>query len=162
MKLVIEDESGTQSTIPFAGSPITVGRGEEGVSFRLADRNVSRRHARFTVANNAVFVEDLGSSNGTRVNGEKIRGRRRIRSGDLVQIGDYDLVLAEPGEARGAPPSASEEAATAAGPKPALRSRLRVTVLILVAVLLASAAAGWAVGMLTAPVPGAASSAGRP
>ena len=63
------------------------------VTFRLADRNVSRRHARFLRANGAVLVEDLGSLTGTRVNGERITGRRKLREGDLVQIGDYDLAL---------------------------------------------------------------------
>ncbi len=107
MKLVIEDEAGTRSIVPFAGEPIVVGRAPEGVTFRLTDRNVSRRHARFVLQNGSAFVEDLGSLLGTRVNGERIGGKRRLREGDLVQIGDYDLaVLAEaaaiPGA--GAPP----------------------------------------------------------
>jgi pSer/pThr/pTyr-binding forkhead associated (FHA) protein len=115
MNLVIEDEAGTRSVVPFAADAIVVGRGED-VTFRLAERNVSRRHARFVLQGGSVFVEDLGSLTGTRVNGEKIAGRRRLRDGDLVQIGDYDLaVLAEgqsvatvvppplpPGHARGA------------------------------------------------------------
>jgi predicted component of type VI protein secretion system len=96
MKLVIEDEAGTRSVVPFAEDAIVVGRGAEGVTFRLGDRNVSRRHARFLRQSGAVFVEDLGSLNGTRVNGERITGKRRLRDGDLVQIGDYDLaILAE-------------------------------------------------------------------
>jgi hypothetical protein len=93
MRLVIEDDSGTRSTVPFTGDELTVGRAEEGVAFRLSERNVSRRHARFLRANGAVYVEDLGSLTGTRVNGERIDGRRRLREGDLVQIGDYDLAL---------------------------------------------------------------------
>jgi predicted component of type VI protein secretion system len=106
MKLVIEDEAGTRSVVPFAGEAIVVGRGTDGVTFRLADRNVSRRHARFLRQNGVVFVEDLGSLNGTRVNGERITGKRRLRDGDLVQIGDYDLaILAEDQAlAPGAPP----------------------------------------------------------
>jgi predicted component of type VI protein secretion system len=96
MKLVIEDEAGTRSVVPFAEEALVVGRGTEGVTFRLGDRNVSRRHARFLRQSGAVFIEDLGSANGTRVNGERISGKRRLRDGDLVQIGDYDLaVLAE-------------------------------------------------------------------
>jgi predicted component of type VI protein secretion system len=102
MRLVIEDEAGTRSTVPFTGEDLTVGRGEEGVAFRLSERNVSRRHARFVRANGAVHVEDLGSLTGTRVNGERITGRRRLREGDLVQIGDYDLALFGDAEA-GAP-----------------------------------------------------------
>lgn len=105
MKLVIEDEAGTRSVVPFE-DVIVVGRGTDGVTFRLGDRNVSRRHARFLRQSGAVFVEDLGSLNGTRVNGERIIGKRRLRDGDLVQIGDYDLaILAEDASvAPGAPP----------------------------------------------------------
>ncbi len=106
MRLVIEDEAGTRSIVPFAGEPIVVGRAPEGVTFRLTDRNVSRRHARFVHQNGSVFVEDLGSLVGTRVNGERITGKRRLRDGDLVQIGDYDLALLAEGLALepGAPP----------------------------------------------------------
>jgi predicted component of type VI protein secretion system len=107
MKLVIEDEAGTRSIVPFAGEPIVVGRAPEGVTFRLTDRNVSRRHARFVLQNGSAFVEDLGSLLGTRVNGERITGKRRLREGDLVQIGDYDLAVLAEGAAiagAGAPP----------------------------------------------------------
>ena len=106
MKLVIEDEAGTRSVVPFAGEAIVVGRGSEGVTFRLGDRNVSRRHARFLRQSGVVFVEDLGSLDGTRVNGERITGKRRLRDGDLVQIGDYDLAIlaADQALAPGAPP----------------------------------------------------------
>jgi predicted component of type VI protein secretion system len=106
MKLAIEDEAGTRSIVPFTTDAIVVGRGTEGVTFRLADRNVSRRHARFLRQNGAVFVEDLGSLTGTRLNGERITGKRRLRDGDLVQIGDYDLAVLAEGEALapGAPP----------------------------------------------------------
>jgi predicted component of type VI protein secretion system len=99
MKLVIEDEAGTRSVVPFTEDVIVVGRGAEGVTFRLGDRNVSRRHARFLRQSGAVFVEDLGSFTGTRVNGERITGKRRLRDGDLVQIGDYDLAILAEGHA---------------------------------------------------------------
>src|SRR5512133_2453628 len=103
MKLVIEDEAGTRSIVPFAGEPIVVGRAAEGVTFRLTDRNVSRRHARCVLQTGTAFVEDLGSLLGTLVNGERITGKRRLRDGDLVQIGDYDLaMLAEAAAPRGA------------------------------------------------------------
>ncbi len=106
MKLVIEDEAGIWSVVPFAADEITIGRAAEGVTFRLGDRNVSRRHARFVRQNGHVFVEDLGSFTGTHVNGERIGGRRRLREGDVVRVGDYDLAVL-PDEAQlapGAPP----------------------------------------------------------
>ena len=174
MKLVIEDEAGTRSIVPFGADAIVVGRGVEDVTFRLADRNVSRRHARFVRQNGAVFVEDLGSLTGTRVNGEKLAGRRRLRAGDLVRIGDYDLaVLAEaatlepgappplPAPPRGdsnattvkialveetppAPMAAPAMAAPAAPPP--RRSVAGVALAIGVAALAIGLAAGWAVG----------------
>ncbi len=126
MKLVIEDEAGTRSIVPFAGEPIVVGRAPEGVTFRLTDRNVSRRHARFVLQNGSAFVEDLGSLLGTRVNGERIAGKRRLREGDLVQIGDYDLaVLAEAAAIPGA--GAATSAVTGNRLVTAFGSELRAT-----------------------------------
>lgn len=128
MKLVIEDDAGTRTVVPFTAEELTLGRAAEGVAWRLPDRNVSRRHARFSRASGAVFVEDLGSLTGTWLNGERISGRRRVRPGDLVEIGDYDLVVAPEGaEAPGpdAPPPLPGAALAAAvvpegsGPAPA-------------------------------------------
>jgi pSer/pThr/pTyr-binding forkhead associated (FHA) protein len=93
MRLVIEDEAGTRTVVPFTTDEIVVGRATEGVGWRLPDRNVSRRHARFTRSNGSIFVEDLGSLTGTRLNGERVGSRRRVRPGDLVEIGAYDLVV---------------------------------------------------------------------
>lgn len=165
MRLVIEDEAGTRSAVPFTGDEITIGRGEE-VTFRLADRDVSRRHARFVRASGAVFVEDLASLTGTRVNGEKIAGRRRLREGDLVQIGDYDLaVMAETEVAAGAPPplpatprpsSVEPTPAAPVSPRAEEPSGSGIARRILVAAALAlalGAAAGWAFGTFVAPPP---------
>ncbi|MFY3746114.1 FHA domain-containing protein, partial [Anaeromyxobacter sp. Red801] len=102
MKLVIEDAEGTRSVVPFDGDELTVGRAPEGNTFHMADRDVSRRHARFLRAGGAVFVEDLGSLTGTRVNGERIAARRRLREGDLIEIGAYDLALLPDVDAAGA------------------------------------------------------------
>jgi predicted component of type VI protein secretion system len=93
MRLVIEDEAGTRTVVPFTADEIVIGRATEGVGWRLPDRNVSRRHARFTRASGTIFVEDLGSLTGTRLNGERIDSRRRVRPGDLVEIGGFDLVV---------------------------------------------------------------------
>jgi hypothetical protein len=165
MKLVIEDEAGTRSVVPLGNDPVVLGRGAEGVAFRLGDRNVSRRHARFLRQNGGVFVEDLGSLTGTRVNGERITGRRRLRPGDLVQIGDYDLaVLGEEESAMpGAPPPPPLPGGGREAPAPAVRvepplppaapatpGTLRRTLVAGAVALAAGAAAGWAVGELIA------------
>jgi pSer/pThr/pTyr-binding forkhead associated (FHA) protein len=92
LKLIIEDDEGRKTVVPFSRDEITVGR-QEGNTIRLTERNVSRRHARLLRQDAQVLVEDLGSYNGIKVNGEKIAGQVEIKDGDLVQIGDYDLAI---------------------------------------------------------------------
>ncbi|HET9552737.1 MAG TPA: FHA domain-containing protein, partial [Anaeromyxobacteraceae bacterium] len=119
MRLVIEDEAGTRTVVPFTSDELVLGRAAEGVAWRLPDRNVSRRHCRFARANGAVFVEDLGSLTGTWLNGERISGRRRVRAGDLIEVGDYDLVvLTDQAEAVGPGTPPPLRAAGAARPEP--------------------------------------------
>lgn len=123
MKLVIEDEAGTRTVVPFTAGELTVGRTAEGGGLRLQDRDVSRRHARFLHLNGVIFVEDLGSLTGTRVNGDRITGRRRLREGDLIEIGCYDLAvvpddgLAEVAGPGAPPPLPGTAPAPAAAPR---------------------------------------------
>lgn len=58
----------------------------------LVEDMVSRRHAKITVGNDQVFIQDLGSTNGTFVNGEKIK-RSRLNEGDRVLIGTSIIKL---------------------------------------------------------------------
>ncbi len=76
----------------------------------LDDPLVSRRHAALTVTAEQVALEDLGSRNGVRVNGEPIAGRRVLRPGDVIGIGSQELSLlrnptAPPSDARGQMPT---------------------------------------------------------
>ena len=98
LKLIIEDDEGRKTVVPFVRDEITIGR-QEGNTIRLTERNVSRRHARLVRLNGHVVVEDLGSYNGTRINGERIAGQSPLKEGDLIQIGDYDLALQTEGAA---------------------------------------------------------------
>jgi len=90
MKLIIEDDEGRKTVVPLIRDEMTIGR-QDGNTIRLTERNVSRRHARLLKEDGSVLIEDLGSYNGVRVNGEKIEGPTKIKEGDLVEIGDYDL-----------------------------------------------------------------------
>jgi len=92
LKLIIEDDEGRKTVVPFVRDEITIGR-QEGNTIRLTERNVSRRHARLVRQNGHVVVEDLGSYNGVLLNGERIAEPAHLRDGDLIQIGDYDLAL---------------------------------------------------------------------
>jgi DNA-binding winged helix-turn-helix (wHTH) protein len=69
-----------------------VGR-EPGVSIRLDSPRVSRNHARVTASGRTVSVEDLGSKNGTFVQGVRIQEPTRLEPGDDVQIGPVKLIL---------------------------------------------------------------------
>jgi hypothetical protein len=70
--------------VPIADGLI-IGR-DKTSSVRIRDPKASREHARVIVEASVVEIEDLGSSNGTRLNGKTIR-RRVLRPGDVIQIG---------------------------------------------------------------------------
>ncbi|MCA9646572.1 MAG: FHA domain-containing protein, partial [Myxococcales bacterium] len=59
----------------------------------LDDPLVSREHAQLSVRGNQVTVQDLGSRNGTLVNGEKLAGTQELRDGDRVRLGTQELVF---------------------------------------------------------------------
>lgn len=85
------------------GSEATIGRGPV-MDMVLTDPRVSRRHARLRVAGQALLVEDLGSTGGTRVNGARISGPTAIARGDRVALGGTEMtVLWTPGHPE--PPS---------------------------------------------------------
>jgi len=129
MKLIIEDDEGRKTVVPLVREEITIGR-QDGNTIRLTERNVSRRHARLVKDNGALLIEDLGSYNGVRVNGDRIQGPTKVKEGDLIEIGDYDLGIQGKFEApllQQAPitnsgtriPKAAPAAAPAAMPRPA-------------------------------------------
>lgn len=70
--------------------PIVVGR-SPGADIVIAAGYVSGRHARFTLMGQNLFVEDLGSTNGTSVNGMRITEPIALRSGDVVNVGDVAI-----------------------------------------------------------------------
>ena len=66
------------------------------VSGWIDDSTVSRRHARISVSGKTAEIEDLGSKNGTFVNGKRVGGRRvRLSDGDQIQVGSVFLVFRE-------------------------------------------------------------------
>jgi pSer/pThr/pTyr-binding forkhead associated (FHA) protein len=120
-RLLIEDDEGRTTVVPLIRDELSIGR-REGNTIRLTERNVSRRHARVVREHNLFYVEDLGSYNGLRVNGERISGRRPVREGDLIQIGDYHLrILRDPDRA----PSTPSETTAPVSPQPPVRAQVR-------------------------------------
>lgn len=73
------------------GTDHVIGRGTEA-DLWLEDGGVSRRHARVTCRSDGkYFVEDIGSTNGTFVNGIRLTRERKLTPGDVVRIGETDL-----------------------------------------------------------------------
>jgi pSer/pThr/pTyr-binding forkhead associated (FHA) protein len=91
-KLTIEDDEGKTTVVPLIRDEITIGR-QEGNTIRLTERNVSRKHARLLRQNGTVYVEDLASYTGVKVNGARIVTPTPVAEGDEVYIGDYKLML---------------------------------------------------------------------
>jgi hypothetical protein len=67
-----------------------------GAAICLDAASVSRRHARILVEGPRATLEDLGSKNGTRLNGERVRGPRELRDGDVVRLGEVQLLFRSP------------------------------------------------------------------
>ncbi|GBD36523.1 FHA domain-containing protein FhaA [bacterium HR36] len=65
---------------------VVIGRGRE-CDFRIRARDVSRRHCRIIFHPTHVAVEDLGSTNGTIVNGQPVTGSVALKSGDVIRLG---------------------------------------------------------------------------
>lgn len=65
--------------------PMLVGR-EPECDIMVADRQISRHHARFTPTPDGILLEDLGSKNGTHANGKRLEGAVLLQDGDVVQV----------------------------------------------------------------------------
>ena len=72
--------------ISLGDRPVTVGRLPE-CTIPLTDQNVSRRHAEIRPGRGAYVIADLGSTNGTMVNGSRIAGEQRLSDGDILSFG---------------------------------------------------------------------------
>ena len=72
-------------------APLTVGRGGQNDVAIEGDEFASARHVRFEPRRDGVWVLDLGSTNGTYVNGVRIAEARRLAPGDVVRVGETDL-----------------------------------------------------------------------
>jgi len=90
--LVIERGPRAGMTYILAPGNTTVGRSEEANIF-LDDITVSRKQARLHLEGDTLVIEDLGSTNGTYVNGVRT-DRAELQPGDEVILGKYHLVLA--------------------------------------------------------------------
>ena len=77
--------------VPLTGAPIRIGRAPE-CELVIKDSKASRRHARLHARDGVLLLTDLGSTNGTRVNGNRIT-ELVLGEGDRIQIGETSLVV---------------------------------------------------------------------
>ena len=86
--VLASDDNGSVFEIDSAA--VTVGRGDAN-DIPLDDEFASNQHARLEARPDGIWLEDVGSTNGTSVNGALIDGPRKLAPGDVIRIGDTDL-----------------------------------------------------------------------
>lgn len=120
--------------ISLAQGEVLIGR-SPSCQVNLDDMLVSRRHARLLVGSDAVFIEDVESTNGVVVNDAPTSGATRLEEGDRVLIGTTELVLRSAPETEDSSASwssVSSVAAASSGRRPVAPVPLRPTVPIAV------------------------------
>ncbi len=88
-------------TFPLEGEQLIIGRDpSNGVA--INDAEISRKHSRLTFQGGKYVLEDLGSTNGTFVNGQRLAGPVVLKPGDVISLGEqivlmYDAINQDPG-----------------------------------------------------------------
>lgn len=93
-------EGGDADALEFDGPEVSIGRTADN-DLVLNDASVSRRHAQLKLLDDGWVIEDLGSGNGTIVNGAKIDGPFTVAAGDNVTIGPVTFTIDADEEAAG-------------------------------------------------------------
>ena len=97
MRLVFLSPAGVPAPVMLDRLPMILGRSETA-DIALAFSSISREHARLVCDDNKLYIEDLGSSNGVQINGEKINRRGELGPGDMVQLGVVEFRVARRGD----------------------------------------------------------------
>jgi phosphoserine phosphatase RsbU/P len=77
---------------PLIGEAISIGRASD-CSIPIKDRYLSRKHAEIIAAGNAWILKDLGSANGTYLNGSRVERDEQLKTGDRIRLGDTEIVF---------------------------------------------------------------------
>ena len=101
------------TTLKLSDAVTSIGRHDD-CQIRIKSSQVSRRHCELFEAGGKLAIRDLGSSNGTFVNGKKITGQQVLKSGDELTVGTVTLRVSKLGQ--GAP--VASEPSPASAPKP--------------------------------------------
>jgi hypothetical protein len=105
--LLIQQPDGSATEVPIEGEQLLLGRAAE-CDIVLPGQLISRRHARIQYVNACYVLEDLGSHNGTTVNGQRLSAARVLRDGDCIELSGVRRLFFVDGDAtstRPQPPS---------------------------------------------------------
>ena len=91
---------GRDRVVTLSDGPYTLGSDEGSADITLADPAVSRVHAILERVGTTWLLRDLGSRNGTRVNGERLTSQRRLHDGEELLVGRTRLVFRDGADAR--------------------------------------------------------------
>lgn len=94
--LVMFRDGGQHRPFPVGEGTTVIGRRED-CDLRIAVNDVSRKHCQLTLEDDQLSVADLGSSNGTFVNGQKVQ-KQVLSAGDTLQVGPVSFVVQIDGE----------------------------------------------------------------
>ncbi len=89
---LIESTAAERREIPITKEEFLIGRGAD-CDLRLGSSAVSRHHCLLRVRGDEATVIDLGSSNGTFLNGARVRSQAALHSGDELRLGSFSFVL---------------------------------------------------------------------
>lgn len=89
-KLIVASGKSAGRAIAIKRSPLLIGRAED-CDVRPLSEDVSRRHCAIHIGPSDAWAEDLGSRNGTFVNGSRITEKTKLNDGDLVRVGALEL-----------------------------------------------------------------------
>jgi pSer/pThr/pTyr-binding forkhead associated (FHA) protein len=113
-QLVIVVGRSTSQIVKLASGTTVVGRNQD-CQLRIGSSQVSRRHCQFVQQNGGLTLTDLGSSNGTLVNGERLTDSRTLGHGDEVEVGNVKFRVEKLEETAIAEPISIDEKDLASG-----------------------------------------------
>jgi predicted component of type VI protein secretion system len=118
--LVVKEGPNPGRRVEITKSTFIIGR-DPASDFHIQDIEISRRHARLIAQSGGYTVEDLGSTNGTFVNNERIRTITPLRPGDALRLGELVTLIYEADLGLDATPPSTQQlrAARAIPPAPA-------------------------------------------
>ena len=93
-EITVRSSEGARERFAIAKDRVTIGRSRESDIF-LPDQWLSRHHAEIRKDGELFFVVDLGSKNGTLLNGEQVATRQRLHHGDVITLGEHVLTFAD-------------------------------------------------------------------